>query len=219
MSDERVILVLLRRPKSRNIDPNEMRSDPFWEFGSFGITQCHCKNLMNVRNAQNLAGVRLAFVQGGNRGSRLVHLTGSVKIVVHKDRLEAVWSLKEMPFKYDCAPILISNTEKSHFPEFELSIRGGRRTSAEGQLSSNFRSRASCIGESSARELIRIYTEIRGRAPNSAFASCYADALPWLPPIVDKRREETYLRLLSEAEDTQPDHGCRSRKRQCASSR
>jgi hypothetical protein len=58
-----VVLVLLRRPNRSN--PREMRSDPFWEFGSFGCTGCHTTNLMNIRRADELAGVRFGFAQGG----------------------------------------------------------------------------------------------------------------------------------------------------------
>ena len=38
----RVILVLLRQPSSA---VTERRDDPFWEFGSFGCTGCHGRNL------------------------------------------------------------------------------------------------------------------------------------------------------------------------------
>jgi hypothetical protein len=101
-----VIIVHLRRPKSKAEDPKEMRSDPFWEFGSFGLTGCHDKNLMHPKNAAELNGVRFAFVQGGTKGTRLVHLTPPVKIVKHNKRIEARWSPAEMPFRYDIAPIL-----------------------------------------------------------------------------------------------------------------
>lgn len=40
---EKIFIVHLRQP-SNNAD--EKRSDPFWEFGSFGLTGCHCKNLL-----------------------------------------------------------------------------------------------------------------------------------------------------------------------------
>src|ERR1035438_6995686 len=69
LAEQNVFIVHLRRPKSK-CDP---RSDPFWEFGSFGMTGCHASNLMNPRNAQNLECARLAFVQGGPKGMRLVY--------------------------------------------------------------------------------------------------------------------------------------------------
>ena len=41
MEQPPVFIVHLRRPKKN--DPEEMRSDPFWEFGSFGCTGCHSR--------------------------------------------------------------------------------------------------------------------------------------------------------------------------------
>ena len=61
----KLFIVLLRRPKS---EAGEMRSDPFWEYGSFGLTGCHSKNLLSLRNMDNLNYGRLAFVQGGKEG-------------------------------------------------------------------------------------------------------------------------------------------------------
>ena len=43
MPGKKVILVHLRRPRSRS----DKRDDPFWEFGSFGITGCHARNLLH----------------------------------------------------------------------------------------------------------------------------------------------------------------------------
>ena len=80
MSCEHVHIVLLRRPKSAKEDPRESRSDPFWEFGSFGCTGCHGGNILHPRNADEIAGGRLAFAQGGDNGFRLVYLTPAVTV-------------------------------------------------------------------------------------------------------------------------------------------
>jgi hypothetical protein len=69
MSAARVIVVHLRQPKRG--DPGESRSDPFYEFGSFGCTKCHSRNLMHPRRAHELDGARFAFAQGGRLGFRL----------------------------------------------------------------------------------------------------------------------------------------------------
>ena len=82
MSATRVIIVHLRQPVRG--DPSEMRSDPFYEFGSFGCTECHLKNLMNPRRSHELEGVRFAFAQGGTLGFRLVHLTPPARVVNHR---------------------------------------------------------------------------------------------------------------------------------------
>ncbi len=55
---ERVFVVMLRQP--RRADSNEMRTDPFWEFGSFGLTGCHQRNLLHPKRAGELSGARLA---------------------------------------------------------------------------------------------------------------------------------------------------------------
>src|SRR6185312_13769949 len=54
MDDPKVIIVMLRQPRLDS--PNEMRTDPLWEFGSFGCTGCHRKNLMNPNKLTELNG-------------------------------------------------------------------------------------------------------------------------------------------------------------------
>lgn len=114
---ERVVVVHLRRPNRD--DPREMRSDPFWEFGSFGCTGCHRRNLMNPRRIHELEGTRLAFAQGGPKGFRLVLLTPPVEVVRHRDRCELRWEPARMPFRYDSAPLLVDAEGKSDFPSLE----------------------------------------------------------------------------------------------------
>jgi hypothetical protein len=208
VKEHNVFVVHLRRPKSRRENPKEMRSDPFWEFGSFGITKCHRTHLMNRRHVHELEGARLAFAQGGKQGTRLVHLTPPVKIIEHPDCIEARWTPKEMPFRYASAPILISNQDDSDFPEFGASIEIEGRRTVEGQFSSNFRSLTKCIESRLAGELIKIYTRKRRQAPQSAIASGYADALPWRPPTIDPDRKATYKRLLGRARQPGMDGPC-----------
>lgn len=195
----RVMIVHLRRPDRSGQD--EARSDPFWEFGSFGMAKCHGHNLMNPSKAERLSGVRLAFAQGGPLGARLVYLTPPVEIKRHRDRVEAVWSHPKMPFRYSSAPILVSNTERSHFPRLEAAMAGGGRSKPEGQFSSNFRTRSHCLDDATADKIVGVYTEMRRRAPRSAIARSYDEALPWPPPKVDGHRERTYERLLAEARE------------------
>ncbi len=70
----KIYIVHLRRPRSG--DP---RWDPFYELGSFGCTGCHSRNLLNSRTSPIKDNDRLAFIQGGPHGSRLVMLTPPVK--------------------------------------------------------------------------------------------------------------------------------------------
>jgi hypothetical protein len=200
VSEDRVIIVHLRRP-ARN-DPEEMRSDPYWELGSFGITGCHRKNLMNPRNASKLDGVRLAFAQGGDQGTRLVHLTPRVKIVGNRSGIEAQWAPAEMPFRYESAPLLAlaaGDSAKSQFPRLAASLRTVKRSTPPGQFASKYRSAATYLDERLAKEVIQIYDGKRSRAPRSEFASSYVDALPWPPPLIDVEREQTYTKCRDEA--------------------
>jgi len=136
----KVFVVHLRRPKRS--DPNESRSDPFFEFGSFGCTGCHGHNLMNPKHAEELRGARLAFAQGGHRGFRLVYLTPRIRIVEWGDRLEARWKPGEMPFVYEKAPVLVANGRvTSDFPLIEEHVNHTARLSIVGGFSSRFRAR------------------------------------------------------------------------------
>jgi hypothetical protein len=109
-----VIVVFLRKPNIHN--ERERRDDPFWEFGSFGCTGCHRANLMNPNTAADLQGVRLAFVQGGTAGVKLVHVTPQVEIRHHNGVCEATWHPAEMPLTYESAPIVVNNNGYSDTP-------------------------------------------------------------------------------------------------------
>jgi len=110
-SENRVVLVHLRQPDRSN--PKEKRSDPFWEFGSFGCTGCHSHNLMHLARSEALDGARLGFAQGGDGGFKLVVLTPPVTVFRHKNHCEVRWERsQEMPFRYCRAPLLIDNTKR-----------------------------------------------------------------------------------------------------------
>jgi hypothetical protein len=196
MPKPRVFVVVLRRPWSTR---DEMRSDPFWEFGSFGITGCHARNLMNSRKSERLEGARLAFAQGGKDGTRLVYLTPPIHVVSHGDCIEATWSPHEKPFRYREAPLLAHNRSASDFPTLAAALSRGKRSTIEGQFASQFRSRTTPLETLVAEELISVYNKQRKRAAKAKLADCYADALPKAPPVVDRNRRQTYKSLLDEA--------------------
>jgi hypothetical protein len=176
------------------MDPDEKRSDPFWEFGNFGITGCHDKNLMNPKKVDRLVGSRFAFAQGGPLGTRLVYLTPPLTVIKCGCRVEVKWKPFEMPFRYNEASILARNGGGSLFPQLEAMYRDVARSTDEGRLASRFRARAIPLDPAIANEVIRVYSKMRKGAPNSAFAVCYTDALPKLPPVVDENRKATYAR-------------------------
>src|SRR5262249_26111191 len=211
MDESRVVLVMLRRPLA---DPNEMRTDPIWEFGSFGCTGSHRANLMSPRKLSELNGARLAFAQNGRLGIKLVHVTPPVRMLHHGSFGEAKWSPAEMPLSYDSAPTLVNNLGLSDVPSLLDMISGVRRGSPVAQFASKFRSRRLPLPMSVGERVITVYDRVRSNG--GSVAQSYVDALPWLPPCVDDDREATYRRLLrkSAVVDSEP-HGTARRQRSC----
>jgi hypothetical protein len=189
----KVIIVHLRRPELGNA--NEMRTDPFWEFGSFGCTRCHQHNLMNPKKLDLLEEARLAFAQGGGAGFKLVHLTPPIDIIHHGDFGEAKWQPVKMPFKYSEAPILINNSGCTDFPLLKKFIKETNRSSWDAKFSSRFRARRNPLDKEMAEELINVFEKKIIMATFASFASTYVDALPYHPPKIDRNREQTYLAL------------------------
>ena len=139
MSEPRVIIVMLRQPRLDR--PSEMRTDPLWEFGSFGCTGCHRKNLMNPKKLAEHNGAQFGFAQNGDFGVKLVHVTPPVRMLHHGMFAEAKWKPAEMPLRYDSAPTLVNNFGVSDVPSLLTMISDVRRESPVAQFSSKFRSR------------------------------------------------------------------------------
>jgi hypothetical protein len=205
MSDPKVVIVHLRRPDQSN--EKEMRSDPFYEFGSFGCTGCHDKNLMNPKNIKKLDGVRLAFAQGGPEGFKLIQLTPlvTVKSVKHGNRYELKWDKSDVFFKYKNAPCLIVNgkddrkDDHSDFSFLKKILQKGKRLTGEGQFSSNFRSRCKPLEPDDAREIIKTYLGCVKTAKKEYFTRNYVETMHEPPPKPDNKRKETYQNLLRKA--------------------
>lgn len=170
MSNNKVVIVHLRRPGK-----DDPRSDPFWEFGSFGVTGCHARNLLHPKSAHKLIGVRLAFAQGGKLGTRLVFLSPGVRKI---NGSEALWSPCKMPFRYSDAPLLINKRGETDFPRLRKTLLGGNRSTLVGQFSSNFRSCKQPLEEAIAREIVNVYEDRRKSAGQNALAKNYVEALP-----------------------------------------
>ena len=190
--EPRVVVIVLRLP--RRADPNEMRTDPLWEFGSFGCTGCHRRNLMNPRRLAELNGARLAFAQNGPHGFKLVHLTPPVRMLHHGSFGEAKWSPAEMPLSYDSAPTLVNNLGFSDIPNLLNMIRVVDRGTPVAQFASKFRSSRVALPSTVGQQMIAAYERVRSEG--GVVAKSYVDALPWLPTHVDDDREATYRRLL-----------------------
>jgi hypothetical protein len=177
----------------------EMRSDPFWEFGSFGLTGCHQRNLMHPAKAHLLNGARLAFVQGGVHGARLVYLTPPVQAIPMADRTEVKWQVGEMPFTYGAAPVVLDGEGYSDIPTLRNFVEKVRRHSWPGKFASAFRTRREPLTEEIASEMIRVYEGRRQSVKQADLATTYEQALPVNPPCIDRSRRKTYRRLHSEA--------------------
>ena len=191
MAHAKVIIVHLRCPDLN--DANEMRTDPFWEFGSFGCTRCHQSNLMNPNKLHLMNEARLAFAQGGDEGFKLIHLTPPIEVVHHGDFGEAKWQPIRMPFKYTTAPLLINNDGHSDFSLLKKFIERTNCPTWKTKFSARFRSRRNPLEQKIGQEIIDIFEQKSAAASPDAFASTYVDALPYPPPKIDRNREQTYM--------------------------
>ena len=200
MVNPKVIIVVLRRPNQAN--PNEMRTDPLWEFGSFGCTGCHTKNLINPLKIHLLSGARLAFAQGENDGFKLVHLTPPIEAIPHSDFAEAKWCPAKMPFRYTEAPLFIKNiTGNSDFPLLKEFIESANCPSWEAKFSSKFRTRREPLNTNITKEIIEVFEQKANTKNTNLFAPTYDKALPYPPRMIDNDRQQTYWRLLHSTQD------------------
>jgi hypothetical protein len=199
---ERVFIVLLRRPRK-----NDPRTDPFWEFGSFGCTGCHGKNLLHPKNCQIRNGDHLAFVQGGQLGPRLLLITPPVKRVDHsggsrKGRVELRWDSGQKPFRYDRAPSLLESLAPGNpglFPRLADSLARTNRSTIDAKLASRFRARAKPLESELARELETGFNVALKKAEKSDFIARYEEALPWCDcPRSASERQRDYQQRLQE---------------------
>lgn len=178
MGDPQVVFVMLRQPRRDN--PAEMRTDPFWEFGSFGCTRCHSRNLMNPRKVHELSGNLLAFAQGGDAEVRLVLVTPPVAMVHHGLFAEATWHPAEMPLAYRSAPVLVDNHGGSDVPALIEMIDGVRRNTPIARFASKFRSRRRPLPADIGRQVVAVYRDCRDcarRSPGTVRIRCHSRRL------------------------------------------
>lgn len=145
--------VYLRQPAG--ID--DERREPFWEFGSFGRTGCHRRNLLS-RNSPLEAGDQLAFLQGGNAEVRIVAVTPPLHATTRRESSGALqevnWDASYRPLPYESAPLLIDNQGRTEFPSIVRMIVDAARSTWCSKLGSCFRSRTSALDEPLAREIL-----------------------------------------------------------------
>lgn len=185
-----VIIVHLRRPRS-----GDQRTDPLYEFGSFGLTGCHRTNLLADRSA---AGARLAFAQGGDLGFRLVMLTPPVDVRPLATVHEAFWSPGGLPLRYDTAPVLIDNDGASDVDGVRELLADVNRPTWEAKFSSSFRTRKQPLDAATGAAIVRAWEDAFARGAERAEA--YWEALPyWEDDVVDRDRHGTHEALLRRA--------------------
>lgn len=213
-----VFIVMLRCPEA-----NDARTDPFWEFGSFGCTGCHSNNLLHPKNCRIKDGDRVAFVQGGPLGTRMLLLTPPVKRIDHCNggvvvRVELRWSKKVLPFRYQNAPGLFDSPSPGRpgkFPVLTKSLNDVNRSTAAARLASRYRAKAEPLDDLIAGEVLRVFKAAQQAANKNAFIKEYHDALPHCDcPTVPKEREREYdelLRGLASKVKTR----CRTQAKQC----
>ena len=211
-----VFIVMLRRPRK-----DDSRTDPFWEFGSFGCTGCHRWNLLHPKKSQICTGDHLAFVQGGHFGPRLLLLSPPVERINHpggsaKGRVELRWDSAVKPFRYDQAPSLFESPAPGHaglFPRLREYVKNANRPTFEAKFASRFRARAEPLEPELADELQAGFGKAKKRANEHDFIARYDQALPWCDcpsSPTDRRRDyEHRLRELQQAAGAEP------RKRRC----
>ena len=202
---EKVFVVVLRRPKRRK---SEKRSDPFYEFGSFGCTGCHNTNLLSMRNEKKLQDARLAFAQGGKDVVKLIEITPPIKVKRCGERLRACWCARET-FRFDTAPVLVSNTKKFEpmLCEFEKAYSWANRKTNLQKFSSCFRSRARPLDPDLADKLVREFENCRNSAKPGDLTKNYCETMETPPPDGkgdERSRRKVYRDLLKSCSKKHP---------------
>jgi hypothetical protein len=212
-----LFIVFLRRPGK-----DDGRSDPYWEFGSFGCTSCHTHNLLNPKKVHVKTGDRLAFVQGGGQGCKLLLITPPVTRVEHgKELVEVRWNRNVKPFRYSSehAPVLAKpGLVNTTLVELGKLVNGANRTTAQAKLASCFRTQCQPLNSKAAEELTVLFERARRAAtPFQDFIRSYADALPWhilSPPTFDERRRE-YQKRVAELAHALVGPSCHTKAQSC----
>lgn len=167
--------VYLRQPGGMD-DP---RDDPFWEFGSFGLTGCHRRNLLNPNGTPLEVGDRLAFLQGGLGSVRVVGLTPPIIVHPDNERCHVAWDPDYRPVGFDLAPVLVSNDGESAFGAIFEYVQEVARPSWCSKLASKFRARTSPIPDDLGQQVL-CYFSRQGLPQENSYAKVVApDGSQW----------------------------------------
>lgn len=175
--------------------PGDARDDPFWEYGTFGCTGCHDKQVKSGR----LDGACLGFIQGGADTLRLVYLTPPVRTTFGQPGAMVEWEPHDMPFRFNDSPLLIDQVGYTNFPLLRQHVEGVKRSAWLGKLSSAFRSRTSPLAPQQAAEVIEVFERARTQVGPGGFASQYCEAIPPVPMDCRSDRAKRYRMFLRRA--------------------
>jgi hypothetical protein len=143
--------------------------------------------LLHPKNCKIRNGDRLAFVQGGQLGARLLLVTPPVERVHHaggspKGIVELRWDSDRKPFRYDSAPSLFEPRAPGRaglFPRLADCLAYTDRRTIDAKFASRFRARTRPLEPELARELETEFNAALKRAEKSDFIARYEEALPW----------------------------------------
>jgi len=152
---------------------------------------------MHPKRADELNGIRLAFVQGGHKIMKLVYLSPPIEAIRHKNAVEARWE-PSMPFNFISAPLIINNCGETMFPQLKQTFFSANRDTWVRKFSSRFRARRNTLPDSVTKELTRRFDLIYANG-NGYLAKTYEQALPFNPVKIDRNRLNTYKELLLKA--------------------
>jgi hypothetical protein len=198
---DRVHIVMLRQPKSH---AGEARTDPFYEFGCFGLTGCHSANIMSDKKA---SGGRIAFAQGGRGEVRLVLLTPPTEFESLTEVNVARWK-PTTALRFDRAPILISNDGSSDVPRLQEFVASVNRPTWASKFGSRFRARKEPLPPGIAEQIIDAWEHARASGGEAAIARIYFETMPHPPPSPDRDRRAKYEELLRKAGGAVPKSPC-----------
>jgi hypothetical protein len=134
--------------------------------------------------------MRLAFVQGGVGGFRLVYVTTPIAVRSLGNICETVWSPAEMPLTYATAPVVVDNHGRSDVPLLAEMARGVRRSTAVGKFASAFRSRRLPVAGEIGKQVLFIYVQFRRNG--AEIATGYEEAMPYPPPRIERNRASRF---------------------------
>lgn len=202
-----LFVVYLRRPHG-----NDQRSDPFWEFNSFGRTGCHSRNLLSPRCRIEPGVSSVLFLQGGAGSIRAVALAEVSEIVSFtlpargqkskREGRELRWGSIIGPFVFESAPLLLDNDRNSEFQMLaEYLLKRTRRNTPVAAVASRLRARAKELDAPFAVEVRDLFARWKGRLA-SAFHETIEEG-PWRQRMaavaVDQKeqRKKAYAALTS----------------------